>query len=123
MRFIDVAVAEPIVAIFLFLLGVYVLGVSRSSRITNVAQHVPIPRAFLSPLGVKRVFSTRLAAGVRLHPTLLSPEREPRSHGRSTQRVHIALLASIGFPLSLSFAQVPWEVVGVLLSGVWSPLR
>jgi uncharacterized protein len=53
-------------------------------------------------------------------PTLLSSGRmEPRKVVGTvdTSEFIVALSASIGFLISLSFAQVPWGVVGALLAG------
>ena len=122
-RFIDAAAAEPIVAIFLFLLGAYVLARFAFNRTTNVVQDLPIPRAFLSPLGLIAGFLDAVGGGgwgPISTPTLLSSGRmEPRKVVGTvdTSEFIVALAASIGFLISLSFAQVPWEVVGVLLGG------
>jgi uncharacterized membrane protein YfcA len=122
-RFIDAAVAEPVVAIFLFLLGAYVLARFAFNRSTNVVQNLPIPRAFLSPLGLIAGFLDAVGGGgwgPISTPTLLSSGRmEPRKVVGTvdTSEFIVALAASIGFLISLSFAQVPWEVVGVLLVG------
>jgi uncharacterized protein len=122
-RFIDAAAAEPIVAIFLFLLGAYVLARFAFNRTTNVVQNLPIPRAFLSPLGLIAGFLDAVGGGgggASSPPTLLSSGRmEPRKVVGTvdTSEFIVALAASIGFLISLSFAQVPWEVVGVLLLG------
>jgi uncharacterized protein len=122
-RFIDAAVAEPVVAIFLFLLGAYVLARFAFNRSTNVVQNLPIPRAFLSPLGLIAGFLDAVGGGgwgPISTPTLLSSGRmEPRKVVGTvdTSEFIVALAASIGFLISLSFAQVPWEMVGVLLLG------
>jgi uncharacterized protein len=122
-RFIDAAVAEPVVAIFLFLLGAYVLARFAFNRSTNVVQNLPIPRAFLSPLGLIAGFLDAVGGGgwgPISTPTLLSSGRmEPRKVVGTvdTSEFIVALAASVGFLISLSFAQVPWEVVGVLLGG------
>jgi uncharacterized protein len=122
-RFIDAAVAEPVVAIFLFLLGAYVLARFAFNRTSNVVQNLPIPRAFLSPLGLIAGFLDAVGGGgwgPISTPTLLSSGRmEPRKVVGTvdTSEFIVALAASIGFLISLSFAQVPWEVVGVLLLG------
>jgi uncharacterized protein len=122
-RFIDAAVAEPVVAIFLFLLGAYVLARFAFNRTSNVVQNLPIPRAFLSPLGLIAGFLDAVGGGgwgPISTPTLLSSGRmEPRKVVGTvdTSEFIVALAASIGFLISLSFAQVPWSVVGVLLGG------
>jgi uncharacterized membrane protein YfcA len=122
-RFIDAAVAEPFVAIFLFLLGGYVLARFAFNRTTQVVQNLPIPRSFLSPLGLVAGFLDAVGGGgwgPISTPTLLSSGRmEPRKVVGTvdTSEFIVALSASIGFLISLSFAQVPWSVVGALLAG------
>ena len=110
-------------AIFLFLLGAYVLARFAFNRSTNVVQNLPIPRAFLSPLGLIAGFLDAVGGGgwgPISTPTLLSSGRmEPRKVVGTvdTSEFIVALAASIGFLISLSFAQVPWEIVAVLLGG------
>jgi uncharacterized membrane protein YfcA len=122
-RFIDAAVAEPVVAIFLFLLGAYVLARFAFNRSTNVVQNLPIPRAFLSPLGLIAGFLDAVGGGgwgPISTPTLLSSGRmEPRKVVGTvdTSEFIVALSASLGFLIFLSFAEVPWGVVGALLAG------
>ena len=120
---IDAAVAEPFVAIFLFLLGGYVLARFAFNRTSEVVSNLPIPRAFLSPLGFVAGFLDAAGGGgwgPISTPTLLSSGRmEPRRVVGTvdTSEFIVALCASIGFLISLSFAQVPWGVVGALLAG------
>jgi uncharacterized protein len=120
---ISAEAAEPIVAIFLFLLGAYVLARFAFNRSTNVVENLPIPRAFLSPLGLVAGFLDAVGGGgwgPISTPTLLSSGRmEPRKVVGTvdTSEFVVALCASIGFLISLSFAQVPWTVVGALLLG------
>src|SRR5215204_5404581 len=120
---ISAEAAEPIVAIFLFLLGAYVLARFAFNRSTNVVENLPIPRAFLSPLGLVAGFLDAVGGGgwgPISTPTLLSSGRmEPRKVVGTvdTSEFIVAFLASIGFFIFLSYAQVPWEVVGVLLLG------
>jgi uncharacterized protein len=122
-RVIDAAVAEPFVAIFLFLLGGYVLARFAFNRTTQAVQNLPIPRVFLSPLGLIAGFLDAVGGGgwgPIATPTLLSSGRmEPRKVVGTvdTSEFIVALCASIGFLISLSFAQVPWSVVGALLFG------
>src|SRR5918911_1362473 len=122
-RLIDAAVAEPVVAIFLFLLGGYVLARFALNRTTQVVQNLPIPRAFLSPLGFIAGFLDAAGGGgwgPIATPTLLSSRRmEPRKVVGTvdTSEFVVALSASIGFLLALSFADVPWRVVGAILLG------
>jgi uncharacterized membrane protein YfcA len=120
---ISAEAAEPIVAIFLFLLGAYVLARFAFNRSTNVVENLPIPRAFLSPLGLVAGFLDAVGGGgwgPISTPTLLSSGRmEPRKVVGTvdTSEFVVALCASIGFLISLSFAQVPWGVVGAILIG------
>jgi uncharacterized protein len=120
---ISAEAAEPIVAIFLFVLGAYVLARFAFNRATRVVQNVPIPRVFLAPLGLIAGFLDAAGGGgwgPISTPTLLSSGRmEPRKVVGTvdTSEFIVALCASIGFLISLSFAEVPWGVVGVLLGG------
>jgi uncharacterized membrane protein YfcA len=122
-RFIDAAAAEPFVAIFLFLLGAYVLARFAFRRTREVVQNLPVPRAFLAPLGLIAGFLDAVGGGgwgPISTPTLLSSGRmEPRKVVGTvdTSEFIVALSASVGFLISLSFAQVPWSVVGALLAG------
>src|ERR671917_890766 len=121
--FITAEAAEPLVAIFLFSLGIFVLArfsFRRHERPVNVR---PVPRTFLAPLGLVAGFLDAAGGGgwgPISTPTLLSSGRmEPRKVVGTvdTSEFIVALCASIGFLISLSFAQVPWGVVGVLLGG------
>jgi uncharacterized protein len=120
---ISAEAAEPIVAIFLFLLGAYVLARFAFNRAGNIVQDLPIPRSFLSPLGLIAGFLDAAGGGgwgPISTPTLLSSGRmEPRKVVGTvdTSEFIVALCASIGFLIALSFAEVPWGVVGALLVG------
>jgi uncharacterized membrane protein YfcA len=120
---IDAAVAEPFVAIFLFLLGAYILARFAFNRTSQVVQNLPIPRAFLSPLGLVAGFLDAVGGGgwgPISTPTLLSSGRmQPRKVVGTvdTSEFVVALAASIGFLLALSFAEIPWQIVGALLLG------
>ena len=120
---ISAEAAEPIVAIFLFLLGAYVLARFAFNRAGNIVQDLPIPRSFLSPLGLIAGFLDAAGGGgwgPISTPTLLSSGRmEPRKVVGTvdTSEFIVALAASIGFLISLSFAEVPWGMVGALLIG------
>ena len=120
---LDAAVAEPIVAIFLFLLGGYVLFRFAFNRTANVVNNLPIPRTFLSPLGLVAGFLDSVGGGgwgPISTPTLLSSGRmEPRKVVGTvdTSEFIVAFSASIGFFFFLSYAGVPWGVVGALLIG------
>jgi uncharacterized membrane protein YfcA len=120
---LDAAVAEPIVAIFLFLLGGYVLFRFAFNRTANVVNNLPIPRTFLSPLGLVAGFLDAVGGGgwgPISTPTLLSSGRmEPRKVVGTvdTSEFIVAFSASIGFFFFLTYAGVPWGVVGALLIG------
>jgi len=120
---LDAAVAEPIVAIFLFLLGGYVLFRFAFNRTADVVNNLPIPRTFLSPLGLVAGFLDAVGGGgwgPISTPTLLSSGRmEPRKVVGTvdTSEFIVAFSASIGFFFFLSYAGVPWGVVGALLIG------
>src|SRR5918997_888575 len=121
--FITAEAAEPLVAIFLFSLGIFVLArfsFRRHERPVNVR---PVPRTFLAPLGLVAGFLDAAGGGgwgPISTPTLLSSGRmEPRKiiGTVDTSEFLVALSASIGFLLALTFAQIPWTVVGALLVG------
>jgi len=120
---IDAAVAEPLVAIFLFALGGYVLARFAFNRTSEIVSNLPIPRRFLSPLGLVAGFLDAVGGGgwgPISTPTLLSSGRmEPRKVVGTvdTSEFIVALAASVGFLISLSFAEVPWGIVGALLAG------
>ncbi|MGI8910765.1 MAG: sulfite exporter TauE/SafE family protein [Rubrobacteraceae bacterium] len=120
---ISAAAAEPLVAIFLFLLGGYVLARFAFNRTAEIVQNLPISRKFLSPLGLVAGFLDAAGGGgwgPISTPTLLSSGRmEPRKVVGTvdTSEFIVALSASVGFLISLSFAEVPWGVVGALLAG------
>ena len=113
----------PVIAIFLFALGVYVLARFSFRRREKPVVERPVPRGILAPLGLVAGFLDAAGGGgwgPISTPTLLSSGRmKPRKVVGTvdTSEFIVALAASIGFLISLSFAQVPWEVVGVLLLG------
>ncbi|MEW6637103.1 MAG: sulfite exporter TauE/SafE family protein [Actinomycetota bacterium] len=115
--------AEPLVAIFLFLLGAYVLVRFAFSRTSEVVKNLPIPRRFLAPLGLVAGFLDAAGGGgwgPISTPTLLSSGRmEPRKVVGTvdTSEFIVAACASVGFLVSLSFAEVPWGIVGALFVG------
>jgi uncharacterized membrane protein YfcA len=121
--FITAEAAEPIVAIFLFGLGVFVLARFSFRRHERPVQVRPVARGFLAPLGLIAGFLDAAGGGgwgPISTPTLLSSGRmEPRKiiGTVDTSEFLVALSASIGFLLALTFAQVPWTVVGALLLG------
>src|SRR5918998_1513225 len=114
---------EPVVAIFLFCLGVYVLSRFAFRRNERPVEVRPISRKFLTPLGLVAGFLDAMGGGgwgPISTPTLLSSGRmEPRKiiGTVDTSEFVVALCASLGFLLSLSFAEIPWQVVGALLLG------
>ena len=120
---ISAEAAGPIVASFLFLLGGYVLARFAFNRAGQVVHSLPIPRAVLAPLGLIAGFLDAAGGGgwgPISTPTLLSSGRMvPRKVVGTvdTSEFIVALSASAGFLISLSFAEVPWSVVGALLAG------
>ena len=114
---------KPIVAIFLFCLGVYILSRFAFRRQERPVEVRPIGRKFLTPLGFVAGFLDAMGGGgwgPISTPTLLSSGRmEPRKiiGTVDTSEFVVALCASLGFLISLSFAEVPWSVVGALLVG------
>src|SRR5918995_3701764 len=119
---ISAEAAQPIVAIFLFCLGVYIL-VRFSFKVSNLISERPISRKFLSPLGLVAGFLDAAGGGgwgTISTPTLLSSGRmEPRKiiGTVDTSEFRVALSASIGFLFALTLAQIPWTIVGALLLG------
>jgi uncharacterized protein len=120
---ISAEAAKPIVAIFLFCLGVYILARFSFRRREKPVNVRPIPRKLLSPLGLVAGFLDAAGGGgwgPISTPTLLSSGRmEPRKIVGTvdTSEFVVAVAASIGFLISLSFADIPWQVVGALLVG------
>src|SRR5215218_6029597 len=121
--FISAEAAEPLVAVFLFGLGVFVLARFSFRRHERPVRVRPVPRIFLSPLGLTAGFLDAAGGGgwgPISTPTLLSSGRmEPRKiiGTVDTSEFLVALSASIGFLLALSYAEIPWTVVGALLLG------
>src|SRR5215207_2855458 len=121
--FITAEAAEPIVAIFLFGLGVFVLARFSFRRHERPVQVRPVSRGFLAPLGLIAGFLDAAGGGgwgPISTPTLLSSGRmEPRKiiGTVDTSEFVIAVCASVGFLFGLSFADVPWTIVGALLLG------
>src|ERR671917_105457 len=121
--FITAEAAEPIVAIFLFSLGIYILARFSFRRHEKPVQVRPVPRKFLGPLGLVAGFLDAAGGGgwgPISTPTLLSSGRmEPRKIVGTvdTSEFVVAFAASVGFLISLSFADIPWQVVGALLVG------
>src|ERR687894_285895 len=115
--------AEPLVAIFLFGLGIFILMRFSFRRHERAVRERPVPRGFLAPLGLVAGFLDAAGGGgwgPISTPTLLSSGRmEPRKiiGTVDTSEFLVALSASIGFLLALSFAEIPWTIVGALLIG------
>ena len=114
---------EPAVAVFLFILGIYVLSRFAFRRTERPVKVRPVPRAFLSPLGFVAGFLDAFGGGgwgPIATPTLLSSGRmEPRKiiGTVDTSEFVIAVCASIGFLFGLSLAEVPWTIVSALFLG------
>jgi uncharacterized protein len=113
----------PVIAIFLFALGAYVLARFSFRRRERPVQERPVARGFLAPLGLVAGFLDAAGGGgwgPISTPTLLSSGRmQPRKVVGTvdTSEFVVALAASIGFLLALSFAEIPWQIVGALLLG------
>src|ERR687894_1144087 len=120
---ISAEVAEPLVAIFLFSLGVYVLARFSFKRNERPVILRPIGKKFLGPLGAVAGFLDAAGGGgwgPISTPTLLSSGRmEPRKviGTVDTSEFIVAVCASLGFLISLSFAEIPLGIVAALLIG------
>jgi len=120
---ISAEAAEPLVAVFLFCLGAYVLSRFSFKRNERPVVVRPIAKKFLSPLGLVAGFLDAAGGGgwgPISTPTLLTSGRmEPRKviGTVDTSEFVVAICASAGFFYALSFAEVPWQVVGALLVG------
>ena len=115
--------AKPFVAVFLFSLGIYILARFAFDRKGQLINDKPIARKFLSPLGLFAGFMDAIGGGgwgPISTPTLLSSRRmEPRKVVGTvdTSEFVVASFASVGFLIGLSWTQIPFGVVGVLLGG------
>jgi uncharacterized protein len=120
---ISAEAAEPLVAVFLFFLGAYVLARFSFKRNERPVVVRPIGKKFLSPLGFVAGFLDAAGGGgwgPISTPTLLTSGRmEPRKVIGTVDASEfvVAVCASIGFFFALSFADVPWQVVAALLVG------
>jgi hypothetical protein len=122
---LDGATAKPWVAAILSVLGVYVLfrflGRARGPRRTRATK--PLAAAVLAPLGLGAGFLDAVGGGgwgPVGTPTLLASGRlEPRKVIGSvdTGEFLVALGASVGFLVSLTWKDVPLATVLMLLSG------
>ena len=115
--------AEPIVAVFLFSLGIFILARFSFRRHERPVRERPLPKAFIGPLGFVAGFLDAAGGGgwgPISTPTLLSSGRmQPRKviGTVDTSEFLVAFAASVGFLISLSFADIPWQLVGALLLG------
>ncbi|HZY57635.1 MAG TPA: sulfite exporter TauE/SafE family protein [Rubrobacteraceae bacterium] len=120
---ISAEAAKPFVAIFLFGLGVYILVRFSSNKIGRRIINKTISGKFLAPLGLGAGFLDAAGGGgwgPISTPTLLSSGRmEPRKVVGTvdTSEFLVALCASAGFLVSLSFAEVPLGITAALLAG------
>jgi uncharacterized membrane protein YfcA len=115
--------AEPIVAVFLFSLGIFILARFSFRRHERPVRERPIPKTFIGPLGFVAGFLDAAGGGgwgPISTPTLLSSGRmQPRKVIGTVDASEflVAFAASVGFLISLSFADIPWQLVGALLLG------
>ena len=113
----------PVIAVFLFALGVYVLARFSFRRRVKLVDERTIAKGFLAPLGLIAGFLDAAGGGgwgPISTPTLLSSGRmKPRKVVGTvdTSEFVVAVAASLGFLLALSFAEIPWQIVGALLIG------
>ena len=120
---ISAEAAKPYVALFLFLLGVYILARFAFRRSHRPVVAKPICRKFLSPLGLVAGFLDAAGGGgwgAINTSTLMSTGRmEPRKVVGTvdTSEFLVSVAASIGFFVALSFAEIPWGIVAALLIG------
>ena len=120
---ISAEAAKPFVALFLFLLGVYILARFSFRRAHRPVVNKPISRKFLSPLGLGAGFLDAAGGGgwgAINTSTLMSTGRmEPRKVVGTvdTSEFLVSAAASIGFFVALSFAEIPWSIVAALLIG------
>jgi uncharacterized membrane protein YfcA len=104
-------------------LGVYILARFSFRRSHRPVEIKPISRKFLSPLGLVAGFLDAAGGGgwgAINTSTLISTGRmEPRKVVGTvdTSEFLVSVAASIGFFFALSFAQIPWGIVGALLVG------
>jgi uncharacterized protein len=112
----------PIVAIFLFGLGVYILVKFAFNRERPVVER-PVSRKFLSPLGLVAGFLDAMGGGgwgPVATPSLLSSGRmQPRKVVGTvdTAEFVVALFASVGFLIGLGSQAIGWGVVVSLIAG------
>jgi uncharacterized membrane protein YfcA len=109
--------------VFLFSLGIFILARFSFRRHERPVRERPVSKAFLGPLGFVAGFLDAAGGGgwgPISTPTLLSSGRmQPRKviGTVDTSEFIVAFAASIGFLISLSFVDIPWQLVGALLVG------
>lgn len=120
---IPATVAEPVVAVILFGLGVYILARFAFDRSGPAVRARSVPRTLLSPLGLMAGFMDALGGGgwgpLGSSTLLASRRMEPRKvvGTMAAGEFLVTLCASAGFLLGLSASQIPFRVVGALLVG------
>lgn len=120
---IPAAAAEPVVAVILFGLGVYILARFAFDRSSQVVRTRHIPRRLLSPLGMIAGFMDALGGGgwgpVGSSTLLASRRMEPRKvvGTMAAGEFIVTVCASVGFLVGLGASQIPFRVVGALLVG------
>jgi uncharacterized membrane protein YfcA len=124
---ISAEAAKPLMAGFLFVLGTYILlrftVLTPRRSMDQVTRRPPLRRRFLSPLGLFAGFMDAAGGGgwgPIGTPTLLATGRvEPRKVVGSIDASEflVALGASAGFLVSLSFAQINLAWCGALVAG------
>ncbi len=123
LSYISADATEPVVAAFLFLLGVYILSRFGFRRKEKPVEVRPIPAKFLMPLGLVAGFFDAFGGGgwgpIGSSTLLSSGKMEPRKVVGTvdTSEFVVTLAGSVGFLISLSFANIPWKIVGALLLG------
>ncbi len=116
-------VARPVTAIILLTLGLYVLGRFTFTGFTSENIGKPLPRKFLSPLGLFAGFIDATGGGgwgpVGTPAILASGRMEPRKVIGSidTSEFLVALAASAGFLVGLGSAGVDLTWAAALLAG------
>ena len=121
--YVAVEVAEPAVAVFLFLLGVYILSRFGFRKKDEPVRVRPIAAKFLVPLGLVAGFLDAAGGGgwgpIGSSTLLSSGRMEPRKVVGTvdTSEFIVTVAGALGFLLSLSYAEIPWQVVGALLAG------
>ncbi|QGK70040.1 TSUP family transporter [Allosaccharopolyspora coralli] len=120
---IPAAAAEPVVAVILFGVGIYILlqfAVDRSGPVVRVRS---VPRRFLTPLAVVAGFMDAVGGGgwgpVGSSTLLASRRMEPRKvvGTIAASEFIVTIGASLGFLFGLSASEIPFRVVAALLVG------